>query len=91
MATDEFDQLIEQMSEQAWRNMRQAVETGRWPDGRALQQGQRELCMQALIAWEARHLPEEERTGYLRRADCGSQSQEQPVTLREAGQGGRDA
>lgn len=88
---DEFDALIEQMSEQAWENMRKAVETGRWPDGRALKDGQRELCMQAVIAWEARHLPEEARTGYLRRADCGSDDAARPVTLREKPKGGEHA
>lgn len=88
---DEFDALIEQMSEQAWENMRKAVETGRWPDGRALKDGQRELCMQAVIAWEARHLPEEARTGYMRRADCDSQDAAQPVTLREDPKGGKHA
>lgn len=88
---DEFNALIEQMSEDAWRNMRRAIETGRWPDGRKLGDGQRELCMQAVIAWEARHLPEDERTGYIRRADCGSGDDEQPVTLRQAGEGGQDA
>ena len=32
---------------------------------------QRELCLQAMIAWEARHLGSEQRTGFI---DCGSKT-----------------
>lgn len=30
--------------------------------------------MQAIIAWEMRNLPEEERTGYMGGQECGSKS-----------------
>lgn len=91
MAAEEFRTLVEQMSEETWRNMRRAVETGRWPDGRALREGQRELCLQAVIAWEARHLPEERRTGHVERVECSSHREEQPVSLRPAREGEDDA
>ena len=42
------------------------------------------MCMQAVLTWEAKHLPEEQRTGYMEQA-CKSDSgkaEEQPVTLR---------
>ena len=39
--------------------------------GTRLEAGQRELCMQAVIAWEARHLPPDERVGHI---DRGSKS-----------------
>lgn len=91
MAADAFRALVDQMSEETWRNMRRAVETGRWPDGRPLKDGQRELCLQAVIAWEARYLPEERRTGHVERAECDSHPEEQPVTLRPAREGEDDA
>ncbi len=47
--------------------LRTAIEIGKWPDGRRLTQEQRETCMQAVLAWEIRHLPEHERTGYIDR------------------------
>lgn len=45
--------------------LRLAVEIGKWPDGNRLTQEQREICMQAVLAWEFKNLPEEERTGYI--------------------------
>lgn len=83
-----FDELIDGMSEEAWRSMRRAVETGRWPDGRRLDDQQRELSLQAVIAWEQRHgIPVEQRTGYVAPAACHDDSQDQqPVTLKPAGE-----
>ncbi|HET8710272.1 MAG TPA: DUF1315 family protein, partial [Spongiibacteraceae bacterium] len=51
---------------------RTAVEIGKWPDGRKLTSEQRELCLQAIIAYEAKHIPETERTGFI---DRGSKSE----------------
>lgn len=44
---------------------RLAIEIGKWPNGVRLTQEQREMCMQAVIAWEHEHLSENERTGYI--------------------------
>lgn len=78
--------LIEQMDEQAWQNMRRAIETGRWPDGHRLPDEQRALCMRAVLAWEARFLPQEQRTGYIERPGCGDTTEtEQPVRFPDQG------
>lgn len=81
-----FEDLIDGMTLEVWHNMRTAVETGRWPDGRRVSDEQRALCMQAVIAWEVRNLPEEERSGYVpshcKSAD--SEAPDQPVDLRPA-------
>ena len=45
--------------------LRTAVEIGKWPNGVALTQEQRQISMQAVIAWEAKNLPETERSGYI--------------------------
>ncbi|WP_435950732.1 YeaC family protein [Psychrobacter sp. DM8] len=42
-----------------------AIELGKWPDGRALSDEQRQTCMQAVMIWEHEHLPPSERTGYI--------------------------
>nr|WP_317199755.1 DUF1315 family protein [uncultured Psychrobacter sp.] len=42
-----------------------AIELGKWPDGRALSDEQRQTCMQAVMIWEHEHLPPAERTGYI--------------------------
>ena len=84
MSFQSFDELIASMTPEIYHNMRRAIELGRWPDGRVLSAEQKELCMQAVIAWETRHVPEEQRTGYMEQG-CKSQDaddHEQPVTLR---------
>ncbi|WP_367108619.1 YeaC family protein [uncultured Psychrobacter sp.] len=44
---------------------REAIELGKWPDGRKLTAEQRETCMQAVMIWEHEHLPPSERTGFI--------------------------
>lgn len=44
---------------------RQAIELGKWADGRKLTADQRETCMQAVMIWEHEHLPPTDRTGYI--------------------------
>jgi len=81
-----FDAIARNMSAEVYENMRRAVELGRWPDGRNLSAQQRETCLQAIIAWEAMHLPEQQRSGYMPGSDCSSKAQdEQPVSLRQPG------
>ncbi len=58
------------------RTVKLAIEIGKWPDGRKLTQEQKELCLQAVIAWELQNLPEEERTGYMGPQHCSSHSDE---------------
>ena len=81
-----FAAMIDGMSMEVWHNMRRAVETGRWPDGRRLTPEQRELSLQAVLAWEIRNnVPEHERTGHVPQPDCDSHDHpEQPVSLRPA-------
>lgn len=84
MTYQSFDDLIAAMTPEVCDNMRRAIETGKWADGRPLTREQRETCLQAVIAWEARNLPEEQRTGYMEQ-QCKSgekEPEEQPVTLR---------
>ena len=84
MSYQSFEDLIATMTPEICDNMRRAVELGKWPDGRVLSKEQREMCMQDVLTWEAKHLPEEQRTGYMEQA-CKSDSgkaEEQPVTLR---------
>ncbi len=63
---------IENITPEIHQNLKQAVELGKWHNGQRLSAEQRELCLQAIIAWEARNLPEEKRTGYLGNQRCAS-------------------
>ena len=78
----DFNALLESITPDTLGNLRQAVELGRWPDGRKLEPAQRELCLQAVIAWESRNLPAEQRTGYIGQG-CKSQSKDPAATSRE--------
>lgn len=84
MAEPTFEQLIDSMTLEVWHNMRRAVELGRWPDGRVVSDPQRELCLQAVIAWETKNLPEEERTGFMPQKCESDAAGEQTVDLRPA-------
>lgn len=60
-----FEQLLDSIDPSIYQNLKRAIELGKWPDGRALSKEQRELCLQAVIAYEVKHLPEDQRTGYI--------------------------
>lgn len=60
-----FDDLINSITPEAYQNLKRAVELGKWPDGTRLSQEQREQCMQAVIAYDAKHSSEDERIGHI--------------------------
>src|SRR5690606_6236536 len=64
-AMSSFAEMIANITPEIYQNLKQAVEIGKWPDGRLLTREQKELTLQAMIAWEQHNLPEEERTGYM--------------------------
>ena len=59
--------MIETMSPEIYRSLRQSLEIGRWPDGSVMTPEQRENALQAVIAWGERHLPPTERVGHIDR------------------------
>lgn len=70
------------LNDEIVQRFRTAIELGKWPDGRALSDEQRETCMQAIIKYEHTHLAEEERTGYVppKETPCDSSSdKETPI------------
>lgn len=71
----------------SYENLRRALALGRWPDGRRLDERQRRICLEAVIAWEAAHLPPEARTGHVERGACadGPADADAPRPLRILG------
>ena len=69
-----FAQMIENITPEIYESLKLAVEIGKWADGRKLTSEQRELSLQAVIAWELQNLPEEQRTGYMGPQECVSKS-----------------
>lgn len=60
-----IDKILEVLDPEVVQRLKTAVEIGKWPNGVALTEQQREVCLQAVLAWEYTHLPAEERTGYI--------------------------
>lgn len=67
-----FLTAVEQITPEIYQSLKQAVELGKWENGNKLTPEQRDLCMQAMIAWENKNLPEEQRTGYMGGQTCSS-------------------
>ncbi len=61
----DYEELIDSLTPEVVERLKRGIETGRWPDGRPVTPEQRENSLQAVIAWEQRRLPEEERVGYI--------------------------
>jgi uncharacterized protein YeaC (DUF1315 family) len=57
------EQLVEAITPVIYEALKLAVELGKWPDGNRLVPEQTEYCLQAIILYEARHLPAQQRTG----------------------------
>ena len=76
-----LDDLINSMTPQIYENMKQAIELGRWPDGRKLDAEQRALCLEAAILFEeSSNMPAENRIGYMEAA-CKSTKDDDTQTL----------
>jgi uncharacterized protein len=67
-------ELLDSVTPQMYQQLKKAIELGKWPTGGALSAEQRDLCMQAVIAYEQKHLAPEERIGYIppkKHTHCG--------------------
>ena len=51
----ELDALIGGMTPEIYQRLVTAVEIGKWPDGVALTDEQKEHCMQLVMLWQAQH------------------------------------
>lgn len=60
-----FEDLLNSITPDIYANLKQAIEIGKWPNGDKLSVEQKESCLQAVIAYELKNVPEQERTGYI--------------------------
>ena len=74
----ELKELLNQMTPEIYRNMKESLELSRWPNGERMSVEQRDATLQALIAWEYDNLPEEERTGYMPVSCKSADKKEEP-------------
>lgn len=62
---DSLQTLIDSITPEIHENLKTAVEIGRWANGDKLTPEQLEHSLQAIIAYEARYLSEEQRIGFI--------------------------
>lgn len=63
--SDQYRESVQQMDRQVYEQLLESLSTGRWPDGRALTETQRQHAMRAVITWGEIHLSPEERVGFI--------------------------
>ena len=61
------NELVESLTPEMARDLKRAIELGKFPDGRLVSEAQRELMLEAVILYDAAKLPEDERTGFIHR------------------------
>ncbi len=66
---NELEQLLATITPSIYQNLQRAVELGKWADGRVLTKQQKQLCLQAMIAYGEKNLAEQERTGFVNMSD----------------------
>lgn len=83
-----FRELIDRLTPDIYQQLKKSVEIGKWPTGQVITQEQRNLCMQAVIAYEEKHFPKQERTGFVppKKTSCDNANKpddnEQILTLK---------
>ena len=55
-----FLAMIDTMSEEIYLSLKEAIELGKWANGTVLSDEQKEQALQAVIAWQAKHLDQKE-------------------------------
>lgn len=78
-----IERLLQAVTPDVYQRFLRAVSEGRWPDGRSLSDAQRATCMEAIIAYEAHHLPPEERTGVLPLKPTACAPAAEPIVIRD--------
>lgn len=80
------EQLIASMTPAIYKNMKDALELGRWGDGRAVTSEQKSNCLEAMIRYEDLHnIPETERVGYVDMTNKRKKAAEtQPIKIIES-------
>ncbi|WLD59576.1 YeaC family protein [Salinispirillum sp. LH 10-3-1] len=74
-----FSATASGLTPEIYERFRAALETGKWPDGKALTAEQKQTVMEAILTWEAANLPEDQRTGFIPRNECQSSAKPEVI------------
>ncbi len=72
-APGSLQELLAGMTPEIHSKLKRAVELGRWENGDRLTQEQRDLCLQAVIAYDEMHHAAEEKVGFIDRTKLKQQ------------------
>ncbi|MCB1671697.1 MAG: DUF1315 family protein [Gammaproteobacteria bacterium] len=79
---DSLAALLEGITPEIYTRLKNAVEIGKWDNGQVLSRQQVEYCLQALIAYEHRNVPVDQRTGFIDPGTLsGSACSSNPATI----------
>ena len=84
---DAVNSLISNIDNSIYQELKSALELGRWQSGTVLSASQKDLVLQAIIAYEVRHLPEHERTAYIHKPEheaCDHAHESEPGSKSES-------
>ncbi len=77
-----IEELSSALNPEIYERFKTAIELGKWPNGDILSKEQKQICIQAIIAYEHKHVKHEERTGYLPSKNVGKNKPEQENPLK---------
>lgn len=55
-----YQKTITHMPESVYLQLKEASETGKWPNGALLTDAQKQHCLQAVLAWQAIHIEDKQ-------------------------------
>ena len=64
-ADKNFYSVSEQLDPEIYKAFKLALQTGKWPDGRVMNEEQRALVMESIIVYEAANVPPDQRVGHI--------------------------
>jgi len=72
-----FENVAESIDSDVYKRFKEALELGKWPNEQKLTKDQKEICLQAVMLYEAKNqFQENERTGYIdsskKTSPCGT-------------------
>ena len=79
--SDQYRDSVQQMDREVYERLVDSLATGRWPDGRALTDVQRQHAMRAVITWGELHLPTESRVGFIDKGHKAGEVSDEPEPI----------
>ena len=80
------EEILNAVSPDIYQRFKTAIEIGKWPNGELLTKDQIDICVQAIIIYEQKHLPPDQRTAYVppKKTPCSPESGEELVSWKNS-------